>query len=133
MPMSEKSVWLSRNLPERGGGASYLLKLSLRREHHVLGEMGGDGASRVGPEMVELSLGRLILSTRMPVPPRVSLPRFTWKRHEGGTLATSSWPGQCLLGVLNTCLLGVLRCGRDRQTALHGFRPQLWAGSLFQV
>lgn len=45
MPMSEKSVWLSRNLPERvggGGGASDLFKLLLRTLH-VLGEMGQAG------------------------------------------------------------------------------------------
>lgn len=94
------------------------------------GRWGRQGGSRD----IELPvLGRFTLSARVPDPPQGTLNLFTWEKHEGGTLGASSWPGQCLLGPPSTCLLGVLRCGRDGQTALHGSRPQLWAGSLLQV
>lgn len=43
----------------------------------------------MGPEKVEFPLGRLILSTRIPVPRKDTLPQFTWKKRMGGTLATT--------------------------------------------
>lgn len=61
------------------------------------------------------------------VPPKGTLTLFTWEKHKGGALGASSWRGQCLLGPPSTCLLDVLRCGRDQQTALYGSRAQLWA------
>lgn len=55
MPMSEKSVWLSRNLPERGGMQGGFRSAQAVAEERTP-RAGGDGASRVGLQMVELPL-----------------------------------------------------------------------------